>query len=101
LIGFFISKTYVFNGDTRNLYISLIINTCMPAIILSSIFKVEINSAMFRNIIIVLMIAIIMSLIGIAIGLVCSHLLHKKNRVETALLAGLGNTGFIGIPLCA
>src|SRR5699024_4545303 len=38
---------------------------------------------------------------GILIGLISSYYLHDRNRVETAILSGLGNTGFIGIQLCA
>ncbi|SDE79328.1 AEC family transporter [Bhargavaea beijingensis] len=40
---------------------------------------------------------------GIGIGYLFAVLFHKKvNRTkELALLSGLGNTGFIGIPLCA
>lgn len=101
LIGFFISRNYTFNGDTRKLFITLIINAGMPAIILSSIFKVEINESMFRKIILVLIISIIINVIGITIGLICAYFLHSHNRVESAILSGLGNTGFIGIPLCA
>lgn len=101
LIGFFVSKTYVFNEETRKLFITLIINTGMPAIILSSIFKVEIDQTMFRNILLILIISIVINVIGITIGLVCAKLFHNYNQIESALLAGLGNTGFIGIPLCA
>src|SRR5699024_2240188 len=78
-----------------------IINTGMPAIILSSIFKVEIDQAMFRKILLVLVISVVINMIGILIGLISSYFLHDHNRVESAVLSGLGNTGFIGIPLCA
>lgn len=101
LIGFLVSKTYTFNEETRTLFITLIINTGMPAIILSSIFKVEIDQSMFRNILLILVIAIIISIIGIIIGLLCANLFHNENKLESAILSGLGNTGFIGIPLCA
>lgn len=101
LIGFFISKTYTFNEDTRKLFITLIVNTGMPAIILSSIFKVEIDDAMFRKILLVLVISIAINLIGIFLGLMVASLLHDRNRIESAILSGLGNAGFIGIPLCA
>lgn len=101
LIGFFVSKTYSFNKDARQLFVTLIINTGIPAIILSSVLQVEIDEAMFRNILLVLVISIIINIIGIFTGLFFARLFQDYNRAESAILAGLGNTGFIGIPLCA
>ena len=75
----------------------------MPCIILSSIFKVTIDQTMLRNIGIVFLLSIMINIIGIAIGwfLASPFAKNRKLRQEIALLSGLGNTGFIGIPLCA
>lgn len=102
-IGALLSKTFPFNDDTRKMFISLIVNVAMPSIILSSIFKVEMNQDIFKMIIIVFLISILINLTGIGLGSLLVGVFYKDSRKksEVALLSGLGNTGFIGIPLCA
>ena len=102
-IGVILSRTFNFNEDTRNAFISLITNVGMPCIILSSIFQVDIGGDLFGQIIFVFLVSIAINLAGIGLGYLFAVLFHKKvNRAkELAILSGLGNTGFIGIPLCA
>jgi len=102
-IGALLSKTFTFNDDTRQLLISLIVNVAMPSIILSSIFNVEINSETFKMVAIVFGVSILTNVGGIGLGWVLANLFYKKSnkKREIAILSGLGNTGFIGIPLCA
>src|SRR5690625_3795664 len=101
-IGAIISKTFPFNNDTRQMFMSLIINIAMPSIILSSIFNVEITKDSFKLIVIVFVISIGINLVGIALGSLFARIFYPKStkKVEIAILSGLGNTGFIGIPLC-
>lgn len=75
----------------------------MPCIILSSIFHVEMDNKMFKMIALVFGLSIMINLVGIGIGLLFAWLFHRNsNKIrEIAILSGLGNTGFIGIPLCA
>jgi len=103
LIGGLLSKTFPFNDDTRKMFISLIVNVAMPSIILSSIFNVEINNDTFKLVAIVFGLSILINLIGIGLGWVLATLFFRQStkKREIALLSGLGNTGFIGIPLCA
>ncbi|MCG3088260.1 AEC family transporter [Sporosarcina cyprini] len=102
-IGVLLARTFHFNADTRNVFISLIVNVGMPCIILSSIFQIEIDGSLLRKIGFVFLFSIGFNVIGIGIGYLFAILFHKKvNRArELAILSGLGNTGFIGIPLCA
>ena len=103
VIGAVLSKSFQFNDDTRGVFISLIVNIAMPSIILSSIFNVKMDNDTFRTIILVFFVSILINVVGIALGWVLSFTFYKKSKkhAELALLAGLGNTGFIGIPLCA
>ncbi|WP_342514575.1 AEC family transporter [Sporosarcina sp. FSL K6-1522] len=103
VIGAVLSKSFQFNDDTRGVFISLIVNIAMPSIILSSIFNVKMDNDTFRTIILVFFVSILINVVGIGLGWVLSFIFYKKSKkhAELALLAGLGNTGFIGIPLCA
>lgn len=103
LIGAIFSKSFQFNDDTRSVFINLIVNIAMPSIILSSIFKVKMDEHVFRSIVLVFFISISICIIGIGLGWLLSVIIYKKSNkhTELALLSGLGNTGFIGIPLCA
>lgn len=53
LLGAIVAKYYVFNDDTKRMYITLITNIVMPSIILSSIFRVEISSQTMKTLVIV------------------------------------------------
>ncbi|WP_286228728.1 AEC family transporter [Neobacillus mesonae] len=102
-IGAFFSKTFSYNEHTRKMFISLIVNVAMPCIILSSIFQVDLNRETFKLIAFVFLISIFINLLGIGLGWGLANIFqkHSKKKRELAILSGLGNTGFIGIPLCA
>lgn len=103
LIGALLSKTFKFNEDTRGVFISVIVNVAIPCIILSSIFHVDMNENMFKMMVLVFCLSILINLIGIGVGWLLSFVFYRQSTIkrELALLSGLGNTGFIGIPLCA
>lgn len=103
LIGVILANFTPINDHTKKLYTMIIVNVAMPCIILSSIFKVEINQEILKNILIVFIFSLLINILGIAIGWFGASFSkkYKPYRSEIALLSGLGNTGFIGIPLCA
>ncbi|MBY0221768.1 AEC family transporter [Sporosarcina aquimarina] len=103
VIGIALARVTPINESTKKTYTLLIVNVAMPCIILSSIFKVNIDQSMLRNIGIVLILSVVINTIGIGIGWVFASSFsgNRRLRQEIALLSGLGNTGFIGIPLCA
>jgi len=102
-IGAIISRTFAFNDDTQKMLISLIVNIGMPSIILANIFEVEFSDSIFHIILIVLISSIIINLTGIGLGWCFLCFFHRNsNKIpEVSLLSGIGNTGYIGIPLCA
>ena len=103
IIGALLAKTFVFSEDTRSVFISLIVNVAMPCIILSSIFNVQMDENTFNTIIFVFFLSILINVMGIALGWLLAFVFYRNStkKKEMALLSGLGNTGFIGIPLCA
>lgn len=82
------------------MFVSLIVNIAMPSIILSSIFNVHITKESFKLMIIVFILSIVINLLGIGLGFLIAHIFYRrsKRKMELAILSGLGNTGFIGIP---
>lgn len=103
ILGSFVARSYPFNDDTRQMFIILITNVAMPAIILSSIFSVEIDQEMFKTLIIIFILSIIINIAGLVLGYLSTSIFkrHSKKKTEIAILSAFGNTGFIGIPLCA
>lgn len=103
LIGVLLARITPLSEDTKKTYTLIIVNVAMPCIILSSIFKVDIDPNILKNVGIVFVLSLIINIIGIGIGWLLSTFYYKEHtlRREIALLSGLGNTGFIGIPLCA
>lgn len=103
LIGVALANFTPINDHTKKLYTMIIVNVAMPCIILSSIFKVEIDQEILKNIVIVFIFSLLINILGIAVGWFGASFSkkYKPYRREIALLSGLGNTGFIGIPLCA
>lgn len=103
LIGVILAYITPINENTKQTYTTIIVNVAMPCIVLSSIFKVDINHNILQNIIIVFALSLVINLLGIGLGWLLATFVGpgKAFRREIALLSGLGNTGFIGIPLCA
>lgn len=103
LIGAVLARTFPFNEDTRGMFVSLIVNAALPAIILSSIFNIDMTPERFRTILFVFFMSIVINILGIFLGYLFLFLFERRSeqKNELALLSGLGNTGFIGIPLCA
>lgn len=102
IIGAIAARFFLFNNDSKQLFIILITNVGMPAIILSSIFNVEIDSNKFKTMMLIFLASIIINLIGLTLGFLATHIFKRnsKRKVEVAILSAFGNTGFIGIPLC-
>lgn len=102
ILGAIVARSYKFNSDTNQMFITLITNVAMPSIILSSIFKVDIKNDMLQTLAVIFLISISINLVGLGLGYVIS-LIFKQNskKIEIAVLSAFGNTGFIGIPLCA
>ncbi|OUQ88249.1 AEC family transporter [Brevibacillus brevis] len=102
-IGSLIGYRQPLTADSRQLVITIIINVAMPCIILDGIFQTTIDQQILYQIFAIFFISIILNCLGIFIGWLGARALPLpvKKRREIALLSGLGNTGFIGLPLCA
>lgn len=65
IIGAIAARYYVFNNDSKQLLITLITNVGMPAIILSSIFNVDIDTDKFKTMMIIFIASIIINIFGL------------------------------------
>lgn len=103
IIGAIAARFFVFNNNTKQVFITLITNVGMPAIILSSIFNVEIDADKFKIMMLIFFSSVTINLIGLGLGLIATFIFKRNSnrKVELAILSAFGNTGFIGIPLCA
>lgn len=103
IIGVIVARSYPFNNDTRKMFITLITNVAMPAIILSSIFSVEIDKETFKVLIVIFILSVAINITGLVLGYLFIFLFKRNSekKIEIAILSAFGNTAFIGIPLCA
>lgn len=103
IIGMIIARNTGVNDEGRKLITTIIINVAMPCLILNGIFRTPIDHRLLVEIVLTFVIAAVASLFGLVMGWIAAKicLLPKVKAAETAIVAGLGNTGFIGIPLCA
>lgn len=102
-IGSLIGYRQPLTADSRQLVITIIINVAMPCIILDGIFQTEMDSQILTQIFAIFLISILLNCLGIVLGWLGARTLPlpAKKRREIAILSALGNTGFIGLPLCA
>ncbi|WP_243014052.1 AEC family transporter [Brevibacillus borstelensis] len=102
-IGSVIGYRQPLTGESRQLIITIIVNVAMPCIILDGVFQTPIDSQTMTQIVIIFGISVLLNCLGILLGWLGARTLplSEKKRREMAILSGLGNTGFIGLPLCA
>lgn len=103
VIGYFIAKTNEITDESKQLLISIMINVAIPCIILDGAFKTKVGKELMSQLIIIFIFSIIISLLSLLLGWIFARIFNysPSNARKMAFIAGLGNTGFIGIPLCA
>jgi len=102
-IGSLLGYRYPLTADSRQLIIAIIVNVGMPCIILDGVFQTPIDGQVMKQIFAIFGLSIVFNCLGIALGWLGAGAmkLPAQKRKEMAILSGLGNTGFIGLPLCA
>ncbi len=102
-IGAIIGKKLPLTNDSRQLMIMIIVNVAMPCIILDGIFQLPIDQELLTQIFAIFAIAVLFTCIGSFLGWLGAKMMRMpdKDARQLAILSGFGNTGFIGLPLCA
>ncbi|TWI58083.1 AEC family transporter [Halalkalibacter nanhaiisediminis] len=103
LFGMLIGRRLEINFEAKRLLMMIIINIAVPAIIFNGIFNTKISDELLGNMLAIFIISIVLNMIGIGLGWLVARLFGFRSLKarKIAILAGIGNTGFIGIPLCA
>ncbi|MGO4889751.1 AEC family transporter [Anaerobacillus sp. MEB173] len=103
VIGYILAKTNEITDEAKNLLISIMLNVAIPCIILDSAFNTNVGNELISQLTIIFIFSIIISLLGLVLGFIFARMFNysSSNARKIAFIAGLGNTGFIGIPLCA
>ncbi|WP_209124244.1 AEC family transporter [Alkalihalobacillus sp. BA299] len=103
IIGIIIEKKVTLNIEAKQLILFIIVNIALPCIILNGVFNTEITEDVLSRMLMIFLFSMIINCLGMGLGLVISKMFQfdsVKSR-KIAILSGMGNTGFIGIPLCA
>lgn len=101
VFGALIALKISITAEMKNILMMIILNLAVPFIILNGVFNTKITDVIFQQVFLVFGISIVFNAGGIILTLVLGRLLHLNQPKQLALLAALGNTGFIGIPLSA
>lgn len=102
-IGIVLTRFIRFEGEVKKALVTVIVNVAVPCIILHSLFQLPINDALFRQMGLMLAASLAVHGLGVWFALGFGRATGQAPRTarEIAVLAGIGNTGFIGIPLCS
>ena len=102
-IGMWLTKKLNFTTDVRRFLIFVIINITLPALILNGFLQLTIDNTLMKEIAIVFIFSVAFNVIGLLCGWSFAKMigLPSVKARETGFLSIFGNTGLIGIPLCA
>ena len=103
VIGVFLEMRFTIGDEAKRVLIMIIVNVSLPCIILNGVFKTEKSDELLFYMFIVFFCSVFINLFGLLLGYFagkCARLGTARAK-QVAILSALGNTGFIGIPLCA
>lgn len=103
LFGAFVAIKVPITKEAKNLLMAIIINLAVPFIILNGVFNTEISDEVFQQVFIIFGASIVFNSVATVIGIIIGRLIgfQLSKAKKLSLLAAIGNTGFIAIPLCA
>lgn len=103
IIGAIIEIKLKTDRKVKETIVFIIVNFAIPALILNGFFKSEINDKVLSIFGIMIISSLLVNNLGIGTGFLIAKL-FKFSSYDSRLIgviAGLGNSGFIGIALCA
>ncbi|GAK05931.1 hypothetical protein JCM19037_4469 [Geomicrobium sp. JCM 19037] len=103
LFGTLVAIRMTVTEDTKKLLMAVIINIAVPFIILNGVFNTEITDEVLQQVVIVFIVSIIFNSSAILFSIIVLRMFRFQwsKAKKLSLLAAIGNTGFIAIPLCA
>lgn len=103
IIGAIIEVKLKTNSKVKETIVFIIVNLAIPSLILNGFFKSEINDKTFSIFGIMVISSLLINNFGIGAGFLVAKLFKFKSSDArlVGVISGLGNSGFIGIALCA
>ncbi|RKL68227.1 auxin efflux carrier [Salipaludibacillus neizhouensis] len=102
-LGVFFAFKVVVTAEIKQTLILIVLNIAVPSVILNGVFNTEVSDKLLNQAIIIFGISIIFHLGALLLAWVFTKIFRFESvfAKKMTILAALGNTGFIGIPLCA
>ncbi|QKS69949.1 AEC family transporter [Paenalkalicoccus suaedae] len=102
-IGVFFSWKVPVSKDSKQVLVFIVLNIAVPFVILNGVFNSDVTDDLLRQVGIVFVLSIVLHSGFIFIALILGRLAGFNSTLakQLSLLAAIGNTGFIGIPLAA
>ncbi|MCM3714566.1 AEC family transporter [Alkalihalobacillus oceani] len=103
VLGMLIGARITITQDAKKLLMIIIINIAIPAVILNGIFNTKIDDGLLGMMLTIFLLSIALNIFCLALSWGGAHLFGFRSikAKKFAVLAGIGNSGFIGIPLCS
>lgn len=100
LTGYLLVKLNIFSEQSGVVLSKLVLNVCMPALIIQSVMEAE-HSISVRNLIFYLILSGIIYVVLIGLGFLIPKMIGvgKRDCAQYHLLIIFGNIGFIGVPV--
>lgn len=102
LLGYALSAKIHITAQTKQVLVVVVLNIAVPSVILNGVFNTDVSDQLIQQIGIIFLLSIVFHLAAIAFALLFAKLAGFTSvfAKRMTILAALGNTGFIGIPLC-
>lgn len=101
VLGAAVAFRFPITDNTKQLFMSIIINIAVPAIILNGIFNTEISEQMMHQAVTIFIFSVIFHSGAVFFAFLLGRIFRFSSpwAKKLAILSAFGNTGFIGIPL--
>lgn len=102
-IGMMVSRKLTLTHDIKQFVTFILINIAIPCLIVNGIFQLDAGETFIRDAVTLFLLSVSITVVGILVGYSFARLFQVKGQRKwhLGILSGLGNTGLIGIPLCA
>ncbi|MCE7792824.1 AEC family transporter [Salipaludibacillus sp. CUR1] len=102
-VGLLIGKKVAMTPEIKKLLIFMILNITLPAIILNGFLEISAQENLTAKLASIFFFSLSFNILGLALayGMMKVFLQEREKVSDSAFLATFGNTGLIGIPLCA
>ncbi|MGO4886327.1 AEC family transporter [Anaerobacillus sp. MEB173] len=102
-IGVFIGRKIPLTVDVKKLLIFILLNVALPGLIFTGIFQLNVEDNLLRLVFGLFFLSVCINVIGILLSFFMTKIFRVSGEEswQISVLSALGNTGLIGIPLCA